>query len=349
MNMKKTVFYLILISCMAVSGFSQADLQPAAIVNLTKNEPITVRQLRTEVERMEKSRGRALNKDERLQILDVMINEKLAIQAAEKEKIVISENEVNNQIQQLRSTLAQQLGRQPTDAEFNQAVKNESGMELTAFRDQLRKQMIVQKYLLAKKEPLLKSVKEPTDAEIIEQYNLARAQFVRPETVRFSMIQVPYGPDAASRAKARDLANSILKEIDSNPSKFDEVVARSYAPNSGYIAGDGGFLPRNHEAQNIVGQNFINIAFNLKQGEVSKIIEGTPGYQIIKITENYSMKNLDLDDIIQPGASMRVRDYIKQALLSERQQAILAKASEELISDLRKGNPFRVYENNLNW
>jgi parvulin-like peptidyl-prolyl isomerase len=347
--MKKTVFYLILISCMAVSGFSQADLQPAAIVNLTKNEPITVRQLRTEVERMEKARGRPLTKEERLQLLDVMINEKLAIQAAEKEKIVISENEVNSQIQQLRSTLAQQLGRQPTDAEFNMAVKNESGMELAAFRDQLRKQMIVQKYLLAKKEPLLKSVKEPTEAEIVEQYNLARAQFIRPETVRFSMIQVPYGPDAASRSKARDLANSLVKEIGSNPSKFDEVVTKSYAPNSGYIAGDGGFLPRNHEAQNVVGQDFINTAFNLKQGEVSKLIEGVPGYQIIKITENYSMKNLELDDIIQPGSSVRVRDYIKQALLNERQQSVLAKASEELISDLRKGNPFRVYENNLNW
>jgi len=347
--MKKTIFYLILISCIAVSGFSQADLQPAAIVNLTKNEPITVKQLRTEIERMEKARGRALTKDERLQILDVMINERLAIQAAEKEKIAISENEVNTQLQQLRAVLAQQLGRQPTDAEFNQALKNETGMELAAFREQLRKQLLVQKYLLAKKEPLIKSIKEPTDAEIMEQYNLAKAQFVRPDTVRFSMIQVPYGPDSASRAKARDLANALLKEINSDPSKFDDVVTRSYAPNSGYIAGDGGFLPRNHEAQNIVGQNFINIAFSLKQGEVSKLIEGTPGYQIIKITENYSMKNLDIDDIIQPGSTVRVRDYIKQALMNEKQQAIIAKASEELISDLRKGNPFRIYENNLNW
>jgi len=347
--MKRIILYLILISCLAVSGFSQADLQPAAIVNLTKNEPITVRQLRTEVERMEKGRGRALTKEERLQLLDVMINERLAIQAAEKEKITISENEVNQQIQQLRSALAQRLGRQPTDAEFNLAVKNESGMEFTAFREQLRRQMIVQKYLLAKKEPMIKSVKEPTDAEITEQYNLAKAQFVRPETVRFSMIQVPYGPDAASRAKARDLANSLLKEIGSNPSKFDDVVTRSHAPDSGYIAGDGGFLPRNHEAQNVVGQDFITTAFSLKQGEVSKLIEGNPGYQIIKVTENYSMKTLELDDVIQPGSSIRVRDYIKQALMNERQQSILAKASEELVTELRKGNPFRVYENNLNW
>jgi parvulin-like peptidyl-prolyl isomerase len=349
MNMKRTILFLVLIFFLAVSAFAQADLQPAAIVNLTKNEPITVRQLRTEVERMEKNTGRTLNKNERLQLLDVMINERLAIQAAEKEKIVVSENEVNQQVQQLRGVLAQQLNRQPTDAEFNQAIKNESGLEFPAFREQLRRQMIVQKYLLAKKEPLLKSAREPTDAEVNDQYNLVKAQFVRPETIRFSMIQVPYGPDAASRTKARDLANSLLREIGSNPSKFDEVVTKSFAPNSGYVAGDGGFLPRNQEAQNVVGQDFINTAFSLKQGEVSKIIEGNPGYQIIKVTENYSMKNLELDDIIQPGSSIRVRDYIKQAMFNERQQAVLTKASEELISDLRKGNPFRVYDNNLNW
>jgi len=343
--MKRTILFLILIFSLAVSGFSQV----AAIVNYTKSEPITVAQLRTEIERLEQSRGRPLTKDERLQILDVMINERLAIQAAEKEKITISENEVNQQVQQLRGVLAQQLGRQPTEAEFNQAVRNESGLDFPAFKEQLRKQLIVQKYLIAKKGDLIKNIKEPTEAEIIDQYNLAKAQFVRPETVRFSMIQVPYGPDAASRAKARDLALSLIKEIGSNPSKFDEVVTKSHAPNSGYVAGDGGFIPRNHEAQNVVGQDFINTAFNLKQGEVSKLIEGTPGYQIIKVTENYSMKNLELDDIIQPGSNIRVRDYIKQALLNERQQASLTKASEELISDLRKDKPFRINDNNLNW
>jgi len=343
--MKRTILFLILIFSLAVSGFSQV----AAIVNLTKNEPITVAQLRTEVERMEKASGKTLSKTERLQVLDIMINERLAIQAAEKEKITISENEVNTQIQQLRAVLAQQLGRQPTDDEFNQAVKKESGLDFPVFREQLRKQLIVQKYLMAKKGDLIKNIKEPTEAEIIDQYNLAKAQFVRPETIRFSMIQVPYGPDAASRAKARDLAISLVKEIGSNPSKFDEVVTKSRVPNSGYIAGDGGFIPRNHEAQNIVGQDFINTAFNLKQGEVSKLIEGTPGYQIIKVTENYSMKSLELDDIIQPGSSVRVRDYIKQALLNERQQAALTKASEELISDLRKDKPFRVNDNNINW
>jgi len=347
--MKRTFLLVILGSFIAVWGFSQADLQPAAIVNLTRSEPISVKQLRTEVERMEKGTGRALTQAERLQVLDVIINERLAIQAAERDKISISENEVNQQLQQLRNVLAQQLGRPPTDAEFNQAIRTESGMDLQSFRDQLRRQMIVQKYLMSKKENLINTIKTPTEEEIRAQYNLNKAQFVRPETVRFSMIQVVYGPDAASRLKAKELADRLVREIGSNPSRFDEVAARGQSPNSGYQAGDGGFLPRNREAQNVVGLEFINAAFSLKQSEVSKLIEGIQGYQIIKITENYDMKNLDLDDILQLGTRITVRDYIGQFLLNERQQAIIAQASAELVTELRAGKSFQVFDKNLNW
>jgi parvulin-like peptidyl-prolyl isomerase len=209
--------------------------------------------------------------------------------------------------------------------------------------------MIVQKYLMSKKESLIQSIKTPTENDIRSQYNLARSQFVRPETVRFSMIQVPYGPDAASRTKAKTLADSLVREIGSNPAKFDEVVARGQAPNSNYQSGDGGFLPRNHEAQAIVGQEFMTVAFGLKQGEVSKLMEGVPGYQIIKITESYTMKNLELDDIFRLGTRITVREQIGNILLNESQQTVLAQASKELITELRAGRTFQVFEKNLAW
>ena len=347
--MKRTVFFTVLCFLAAVSGFAQTDLQPAAIVNLTRTEPITVRQLRSEVQRLETSRGRALTQAERLQVLDLMINERLALQAAERDRIIVTENEVNQQMQQLRAGLAQQLGRQATDAEFAQAVMNESGLDVPTFRENLRRQIIVQKYLMLKKGDLINSARAPTEQEIMAEYDLLRTQLIRPETIRFSMIQVPYGPDAASRARARELANRLFQEIGSSPSKFDEVAARSVAPNSGYQAGDAGFLPRNQEARSVVGQAFMDVAFTLRQGEVSRLIEGIQGFQIIKITENYSVSSLQLDDIFQLGTRVTVREYIGQALLSQRQQAILAQASQELVTELRAGRSFQIFETNLNW
>jgi parvulin-like peptidyl-prolyl isomerase len=347
--MKRAVFFTVLCFLAAVSGFAQADLQPAATVNLIRTEPITVRQLRSEVLRLEQSRGRALTQAERLQVLDLMINERLALQAAERDRIIVTENEVNQQIQQLRGGLAQQLGRQATDAEFAQAVMNESGLDVPGFRESLRKQMIVQKYLVTRKGELINSVRVPTEQEITAEYNLLRTQLVRPQTVRFSMIQVPYGTDSASRTRARELADRLVQEIGTNPSRFDEVAARSVAPNSGYQAGDAGYLPLNPEARNVVGQNFLNVAFSLTQGQVSGLIEGLQGFQIIKVTENYAERSLQLDDIFQLGTRITVREYIGQALLTQRQQAILTQASQELVTELRAGRTFQVFENNLNW
>ena len=348
--MKRSIFLVFLTVLITVSVFSQANLQPAATVNLIRTESITVGQLRSNVERLEKAGGRPLTAEERRQVLDVMINERLVLQAAERDRVIVTDNELNSHMQQLRGILAQNIGRQPTDAEFAQAVMNEFGMEVPAFRDELRKQMISEKYLMNKKGTQIEaSIRIPTDAEILAEYNLAKPQLVRPETVRFSMIQVPYGPDAASRTRARETANRLATEIGSNPSRFDEVVARSITPNSGYQAGDFGYLPRIPEARTAVGQPLMDAAFSLRQGQVSSLIEGSQGFNIIKVTENYAQKNLELDDIFQLGSNITVRDYIGQAMLNERQQTAVTRASEELIAELRTNRSFQVFENNLNW
>ena len=347
--MKRRVILTIFSFLPAVLGFAQADLQTAAIVNLTKSEPITVRQVRIEVERMEKTAGRPLNRDERMQVLDIMINERLALQAAERDKITVSENEVNQQLNQFKLQMVELIGRQPTDAEFAAAVKNQTGFEMAAYREQLRRQLVMQNYLMSKKESSFKNIKPPTENEITSNYYLYQTQFVRPATVRFSMIQVPYGADAAAKTRAKEQIDRLAREIGSSPAKFDEVVLRGQSPNAGYQAGDGGYLPRNPEAAQVVGQQFFDVAFNLKQGEVSRVIEGAPGYQIIKITETYAMKSLELDDIFQLGSRMTVREYIGNTLLQERQLEALQAASQELVSELRAGRTFQVFEKNLNW
>jgi parvulin-like peptidyl-prolyl isomerase len=278
-----------------------------------------------------------------------MINEKLALQAAERDRVSISDNEINQQIQQLRSSMVEQIGRQPTDAEFALAVRNETGLDVAAFREQLRRQMIIQKYLLAKKQNIIESVQVPTDEEVRDTYTLAKTQFVRPDTVRFSMIQVPFGTDPAEKTRAKELADRLVREIGSNAAKFDEAVIRGQTPSAGYQAGDGGYLPRNMQAQQVVGQDFINIAFSLKQGEVSRLIEGPRGFQIIKVTETYEQKNLEIDDVVQLGTRMTVREYIANSLFQERQQGVIEKATTELVTELRAGNPFQIFENNLSW
>lgn len=346
--MKRILIVMICLFSAAGMAFAQMDLQSAAVVRLTKSEPITVRQVRTEVEKMEKSGGRALTAAERRQVLDVMINEKLAIQAAERDRITVSESEVNNQLQQLRTSMSQSIGRQPTDQEFEIAIRNETGADMEAFKADIRKQLIVQKYLMEKKRGLFESVTAPTDQEINNTYNLTKAQFIRPDTVRVSMILVPANT-AADKVKAKETVDRLAREIGSDAAKFDEAVIKSQTPNSGYQGGDAGYLPRNMQAQQALGADFVNTAFSLKQGEVSRPIEGPRGYQIIKVTESYTQKNLELTDLVQLGTRVTVRDFIQNTLMQEKQQAVIEKASQELVAELRQGNTFQVFDNTLNW
>ncbi|MDR2952509.1 MAG: peptidylprolyl isomerase [Treponema sp.] len=347
--MKRALFLIIAASFLTVAGFAQADLQPVAIVNLVRSEPITMKHLRAEVETTKKAAGRELTQSERQQVLDKMINERLILQAAERDKISITENEVNQRQQQYRSLMAQRGGRQPTDAEFAQAIKEETGFDLPAFREQLRRQMIAEKYIMTKKESLFASIKVPAEEDIRSAYELAKKNFTRDDTVRVSMIMVPYGQDAAAKTKARELADKLSREINSNPSKFDDVSLRAQAPASGYQAGDAGYLPHNAQAQQLVGKEFVDTAFSLQQGAVSKIIEGKDGYQIIKITETYGMKFLELDDIAQLGTRVTVRDYIGNSILQQRQASVVAQATQELVNELRAGKTFQVIESNLKW
>lgn len=364
--MKRILFFLIPAVIMVSSVFAQSDLQSAAIVRLTKSEPITVKQFRTETERMIREQltltlrrppsqeevtkaVQNLSAQEKRQILDIMINDKLAVQAAERDRVTVSDNEINQQIQQFRAGLAQNLGRAPSDDEFASLVRTQMGIEMPALREQLRKQLLIQKYLMAQKQDQFKNVAEPTDREIQNAYNLTRSQLVRPDTVRFSIIQILYGADSTTKARAKETADRLIREIGSSPSKFDETFIKGQSPNAAYQAGDGGYLPRNLQAQQAMGETFLNIAFSLKQGEISRLIEGVRGYQIIKVTETYGQKNLELDDMFQLGTRMTVREYIYRSLLQDRQEEAIRKATNELVVELRKGNPFQVFENNLTW
>ncbi|MDR1107737.1 MAG: peptidyl-prolyl cis-trans isomerase [Spirochaetaceae bacterium] len=351
--MKRLLASCLFFLLIAGTGFTQTDLQTIATVNLIKSEPIMVKQLRTETDKLEA--GRTLSAEEkrklRLEVLNLMIDEKLILQAAEQERIAVTDNDLNAYFNQIRSSMTQSLGRRPTDAEFTTLIKNQTGVELPAYRELIRKQLVAQQYLRAKKPNLESSVQAPTEAEIQSTYNLYKTQFVQPDTVRFSYIQAPVGSGAtaADRNQARETMNRMARDIGSSPGKFDEAVIRGQTQGAGYISEEGRYLPRNPQLLESVGQEFLNIAFSLPQGAISGVIETPQGFLIIKITGTYEMKTLTLNDVLlQPGPPMTVREQIVGTLTQRRLQEAAIQAQEELIAELRgRRNAVTLRENFL--
>jgi parvulin-like peptidyl-prolyl isomerase len=366
--MKRLISVLVAGVFAAAVGFAQmgGNQREVAQVSLYKTEPILLSQLRLEAQKLAwpqliQMTGRlptteeinnaiqTMTKERKLQVLNTIINNRLVMQAAEHERITVTDNEINSQMETFRSNVGQTIGRRPTDAEFAEAVREQTGQTIPVFREDIKTQMVLQKYFETKYASQLKSL-TVTDEEIRNFYALQKSQLIRPDTVRVSRIYVPF-TDAASKARAKELADRLFREIGSNPAKFDEAAAKGSALNSGYKAGDAGYLPRTPQGLQRVGAEFLNTAFTLKQGEVSKLIEHVDGYNIIKITETYEQKNLELDDIVQLGETLTVREYFRMGLLQEKQREIRDQMVVELRKD--KGNPpvppYKILDNNLTW
>jgi parvulin-like peptidyl-prolyl isomerase len=335
--------FLIVSLCLSSIGmvFAQTDAQTVAMVNLNnKPEPVTVRQLKDEIAPQEQTLRRTLTVTEREQALEELIGQRLIIQAAERDKLPISPVDVDNLI---KNNIAAQLGRQPTAADLNE--KN---------RDDARKLLLIQAYCQTKKTALFEAAKRyvPSEADITYSFVMNRRELIRLDTVGVSLISIPIEND---RPKAKAKADSLAREISANPARFDDIALPGKAQNAratvGFEAGET-FLERNPELDQQMGKQFISTVFNLKQGEVSPLLETQSGFYFVRVNSIYGFKALELNDVVNPALQSipTVRQFVSEDLKSKEEQRVFQQAFLELAAELRKERgAVTVYKQYLNW
>jgi parvulin-like peptidyl-prolyl isomerase len=365
--MKRVFLFLPFFILTGAALFAQvgADTQPVAIVRLSKSQPVSVKEFKEYVNWMSISQStspdpsarKTLSETERRNVLDTICNQLLACQAADQEKITVTDQEVNQALEEqlapLKAYLGQRLAREPSDADVDRELTSQTGMTRASFKEQIRRSILTNRYLQHKKQAMFQSVKTPTESEIQKFYNdlknknLFDGGFVRPEAVRIKMIWVPLGSaSAADKAKALDKANQLIRQIGKDPGKFDEAVDDSKRANSGYLGGDGPYLYKEDQIRAAMGVDFYDTVFRLKQGEVSKLLERQDGYYIVKVIETLRQKTLTLDDVyrLEDPRHITVRDFIVISELQQRQLATYEKASKELVEELKKRGTIQVQD-----
>jgi parvulin-like peptidyl-prolyl isomerase len=366
MKMKRLTILLGLFLSLSGLAFGQIDLQPVAIVRLSKSQPISVKEFKDYVNWMSLSRANvdpsakvSLTADERREILDTLSNQLLACQAAEQESVTVTDKEVNQQFDEemkpLVAYLTEKQGRAPSEAEVDTELRAQTGMTRGGFKEQIRRSLVTNKYLQFKKQALFQAVKPPTDGELQTLYNqykdknIFEGGFVRPDAVRIRMIWVPV-KNASEKTAALNKANQLLKNIGGDAGKFDEIVTEASKPNSGYLGGDGPYIYKHEQIRAAMGLDFYDTAFRLKQGEVSKLLERPDGYYIVKVIETYRQKTLTLDDIYNLGdpRKITVRNYITIVESQRRQMETIKQASEELVAELKKRGSVQVNNETYN-
>jgi parvulin-like peptidyl-prolyl isomerase len=351
---RRSIFILISILGTALwAQTAQSDPidRPVAIIKLYESEAITQSQFKNTVKAMEKTINRSITMDEKKQLLDNLINERLIVQAANKDKFTVTDAEINKYIDQTKKAYEQKLGRPMTDDEFKGMV-TQTGYTWDMFNNEIKKVLLEQKYIQAKKGNILSNVPEPTDKEIMDYFYKYQSRFVSPEMVRYKQIFI--NPNQlstpAEKESAKKKAQAIGREIKAGAS-FDnywEVYDETGRIKIGSLINDT--LRRDDEQKTgLYGDSFINAVFALKQGEVSDVISSKLGYHIVVVLERYPFKVLGIDELIPPQNTMTVRNYIKTLLSQMKEQEVMQKALEELVAELRKTADIQYFFDYLNW
>jgi parvulin-like peptidyl-prolyl isomerase len=343
-----------LFSILAIGAAAQSIDKPAATVRLHGVDVITQRQVRSQIGLVEVRTGQPVPEVQRIQLVDLLIGEKLVEQEAERLNVAVSDGDITARIEQLRAQHGQQLnlGRPLTDAEYR-AIVAQNGLAWDSYLTELRKGMIQQRYVARLAPEELQNLAAPTADEINEFYEANKTGlFVQPDLVRFRHIYVDTRSlDPDERAQARTRADDILREL-RNGATFDELVVKySDDDASRYNGGAfGAYLRRDDRATSqLLGASFFEAPFGMDLGDVSDVLQSNVGFHIIEVIEKISAKILSLDDPVNPQTTIRVREQIGGLLENNRQTVAYSRALLAAISDLRSRADVRVFEENLVW
>lgn len=261
--------------------------------------------------------GPALDALKRQQ-LEAMVNELVLIHAAERDSVKVFDDEIDAQVDQ---TLSQMEGRVGGRQALIQALEQE-GMTLESYRATLaqgvRRNAIRQRYMAT----LQRDRRPPpvTDQEIREFFEARRNEIgTRPATIEFRQVVLAPEPADSAREAALQEAEEVLAQL--RDGDDFEVLARRHSDDLGSRerGGDLGWF----RAGRMVPE-FERMAFALRPGEISPVVESSFGFHIIRV------------DRIR-GPERQARHILIQPQVTDNDRARTRERAEEVAEALRSG------------
>lgn len=330
----------LLIFFAALGAFAQSDLQPLAVVKLNKSETITVKQLKTRANFIQKQYGmESLPIEQKQALLENLIAEKLITQAAAKEGLSVTDSQVDDAF---LNTFSQQLGTRVSEAQLEDLIKKQtgkflddyikeySGMSKSEYKAYLKNQLIIQQYVFSKKQSEIQAV-AATDEEIRNAYEMNKSTFVWNDMMKLFLVMVPKGSnDMAARALATDLRNKYKGD-----SKKLEEIKNSNENGTNYRAGDITVAKTAQQAQQLGWSiDKLNELFGKSAGYLSEVTETASDFQFYAVLKRYDAKMLSISDVVQPETTVTVYDYLKRNITSQKQSQYFTEAAQEISKSL---------------
>jgi len=134
------------------------------------------------------------------------------------------------------------------------------------------------------------------DEELLKFYRRHLDRYETPEEVKAShiLIKVPQGADEKLKEKKRALIQEILDDVRAGKDFAELARARSDDPGSASQGGSLGYF-----TWGTMVEPFEKVAFALKPGDVSDIVETPFGFHIIKVDEHIDAGLKPIEDVIE--------------------------------------------------
>ncbi len=243
--------------------------------------------------------------DLREKALENLISRQLLLETSRKAGVKIEDAAVEEKLQNAIQSF-------PDKKTFEAVLKRENVTE-GELKLEIRSNLAIQKYM----EDEVKSKIEVSKEEVGEFYEKNPLLFKHPEMVKASHILIKTGEkeDDAKKAEARKKIEEVEKQVKEGKDFAELAKTYSECP-SKENGGDLGFFRRGQMVK-----PFEDVAFSLKPGEVSSIVETQFGYHLIKVSEAKPEGTYPLEE---------VEPKIKEDLSNRKIQEMVAKKLDEL-------------------
>jgi parvulin-like peptidyl-prolyl isomerase len=226
--------------------------------------------------------------DARLKLLNQLIEDKLVLQEAKKLGVTVSDSEIDEKLNELKSHFK-------SDEEF-QNLLSQQGLTLKQMRKRFEDQIAIRK--LHQYEIRSKVVISPKDVEAF--FDAHKDEFKLPERVKLSTIMLRKKQQnlvegektaSSSRDPQMKLAQEILQKLKKGES-FEKLAKQyseeSHAAQGGDVGmvGRGDLIPEIEEA-----------IFKLEKGGLSEVVESSVGFHIFRVEDKQPPKDRTLEEV----------------------------------------------------
>ena len=246
-------------------------------------------------------------------ILDELVTYHLLAQEAHGRKMDVSDTDVDAEMLKIRQDFQ-------TEDAYKQALLLQ-GVTVEQLRDVTRRTFQARKLVDA--EVTTRIAVQDADVDAFYKQNLDR--FKQGDTVHASHIYIAVPPDApvTQKNQARAAAQQILNQLRGG-ADFTKLAREQSNDPTAANGGDLGFF-----AKGDLPPDFESVAFGLKPGTMSGVVELQTGLHIIKVHERRGPRTAPLAE---------VRDSVKEFLLNEQRQTKL----DQLLGQIRARSKIQI-------